>query len=415
MQAKIIHSIRLLAFILLGAILAGEFIVRFGSRTDLDGNDYFNKKIRLYPYQLPIRSLQNKIDDHRSSAHSFLQHDPLLGWSPQPQARSKDGRYIYDQNAIRVESAKMSLSKISNPEVLRIVLFGSAFVHGDELLFADTWGSHLERNLKRAGINAEVLNLGVGGYGMDQSFLRWQKEGRLYSPDVTLFGLTLLDMNSNVNLVRAIYFKDTQIPFSKPRFILENDQLKLVNSPTPEPRKLPQILRAFKSWEPNRHEYWFDPRDYQEHFFLKSKLLALIYTKLRFNPSRVSESDQEGFEDLSFNIIKTFKNEVESSGSKFIVVYLPSKNELKALAKKSEVPTLQFLDRLHQEMPVIRTDQLLLKRGKESGADSFLARHYSPKGSQRIAEAVAAYLMQEPFVMSKKENMNAQPELVPAA
>ena len=41
------------------------------------------------------------------------------------------------------------------------------------------WGFFLERNLTDLGYNVEVMNFGVGGYGIDQIYLRWEIEGNV--------------------------------------------------------------------------------------------------------------------------------------------------------------------------------------------------------------------------------------------
>ena len=45
---------------------------------------------------------------------------------------------------------------------------------------------YLQHKLKDAGIRAEVLNFGVGAYGMDQAYLRWREQGKNFAPDIVI-------------------------------------------------------------------------------------------------------------------------------------------------------------------------------------------------------------------------------------
>ena len=63
---------------------------------------------------------------------------------------------------------------------------------------------------------AEVVNLGVHGYGHDQMLLRYRAEGRRYAPDLVLLGFVADDVGRNL-----LAFRD----YAKPRFLLEGGAL----------------------------------------------------------------------------------------------------------------------------------------------------------------------------------------------
>ena len=48
-----------------------------------------------------------------------------------------------------------------------------------------------EMCIRDSGKATEIINLGVSGYGMDQAFLRWQKLGKKFKPDLVIFGLQM--------------------------------------------------------------------------------------------------------------------------------------------------------------------------------------------------------------------------------
>ena len=58
--------------------------------------------------------------------------------------------------------------------LLRLAVFGDSFTHCDEITYQNCWTSRLESLWP----NTEVLNFGVPGFGPDQAWLRYQRDGR---------------------------------------------------------------------------------------------------------------------------------------------------------------------------------------------------------------------------------------------
>ena len=69
--------------------------------------------------------------------------------------------------------------------VTRIEVFGDSFAFGTEVDDESTYCWVLERILSQA----EVLNFGVPGYGLDQMMLRFQTEGVAFHPDIVVIGI----------------------------------------------------------------------------------------------------------------------------------------------------------------------------------------------------------------------------------
>ena len=215
--------------------------------------------------------------------HVYTGYDPDLGWVQVPNGRSDDGLNFANSAGYRAASTD---APGADPEaargVLRIALFGDSFTHGSQVRFEDSWGYVLERQLNEAGLRAEVLNFGAGGYGMDQAFLRWRKQGRAYRPDVVLFGFLDRDVRRNLNLVRRIGHPTSGNPYSKPRFVLDDGgSLRLINTPTVPLDELPALLRGFEEWEFHNYESGYRPEDYKDPWWIQSRLLGFLEARLR--------------------------------------------------------------------------------------------------------------------------------------
>jgi hypothetical protein len=81
--------------------------------------------------------------------------------------------------------------------------------------------------------SAEIINMGVHGYGQDQMLIFLQEEGIKYKPDIVILGFITADMSRNI-----LQFRD----YTKPRFIVERGRLQLIGSPVPPPE-------YFLKWE----------------------------------------------------------------------------------------------------------------------------------------------------------------------
>ena len=154
------------------------------------------------------------------AARNYIVEDRNCGWAIRPDADSNVGvnpgnyTYRYHSNS---DGFRDDRNPSKTPDKLRIALFGDSFVHADEVDFRDSWGQRMEQETL-AG--AEVLNFGVQGYGTDQSLLHYRELGEFFHPHIVLIGYQFENIGRNVNLLRKLYQPDSNIPFSKPRFVL---------------------------------------------------------------------------------------------------------------------------------------------------------------------------------------------------
>ncbi|MBI4244625.1 MAG: SGNH/GDSL hydrolase family protein [Planctomycetes bacterium] len=104
--------------------------------------------------------------------------DPDLGYT---LGKDKDVGLIKTNNDGMRSDREYSL--LPGPDTLRIAVFGDSFVFGDGENNQSTWPYFLERQVK----NIEVMNFGVSGYGLGQSYLRYLKDGIKFQPDIIMF------------------------------------------------------------------------------------------------------------------------------------------------------------------------------------------------------------------------------------
>mgnify|MGYP001030715601 CR=1 FL=1 len=162
----------------------------------------------------------------RSPDAVFNVEDELLGWNVGGSRESADGLYRTSSEGIR--SAKAGVRLAERPFRWRVALIGDSFTFGEEVPFEQTWGHYLEVGL---GPDVQVLNFGVPSHGMDQTLLKYGRDVRGWNADVTV--LSFLGGNPLRNTNVYLFLRPGQdLPFSKPRFVLRDGRLEVVNAPS---------------------------------------------------------------------------------------------------------------------------------------------------------------------------------------
>jgi hypothetical protein len=115
---------------------------------------------------------------------------PEFGWVLQPDAsyhyRMAEDMVAVQHNSKGFHDTEHGYDKPAG--IRRIVLLGDSFMEAFSVSLEQTLFKQLEQDLAAIGQPAEVINLGVGGYGTLQEYLVFVEEGRRYQPDIVLLG-----------------------------------------------------------------------------------------------------------------------------------------------------------------------------------------------------------------------------------
>jgi len=154
--------------------------------------------------------------------YRFNGYHPLLGYDGLPNVRARFHGQTVTHNAQGNRGDEVRFEK--PPGVKRVVVIGDSQAWGYGVADDQTIPVQLARLLNAdAGARYEVVNLGVGGYGTDQAFLKYLVQGRRYAPDVVV--LTVFK-NDPVENARTVAWG-----VEKPRFYLDGGRLCLGNVP----------------------------------------------------------------------------------------------------------------------------------------------------------------------------------------
>ena len=84
------------------------------------------------------------------------------------------------------------------PGVFRVIALGDSTTEGFEVRQNATYPAVLERYLRKSGINAEVFNTGVSGFGTAEELIYLENEGIKYKPDAVVLGFFGNDFDDNL-------------------------------------------------------------------------------------------------------------------------------------------------------------------------------------------------------------------------
>lgn len=386
------------------SLLSGEMAVRYLVAYDSDGTcrlSILNKTLYLKPFRVPVHAVNDMLEKYRSG-RSYLMYDSTLGWVQRPGSTSENGLYHANREGVRARASDEGTPARSDG--LRVVLLGDSYTHGDEVPFEQTWGAYLEKKLTEAGIQAEIVNLGAPGYGMDQAYLRWKTSGAAFHPDLVIFGFQPENVKRNLNILRMFYHRPSRMPLSKPRFILDGRHLEAINIPTVSPEELLALYAHIERWENRRYEYYYRTADYEEHIWLKSKLVAVVMALIG---QWSAEGEDPAFyaienepSQLALAILSELQSDVERQGAAFLVAAFIPKWNFQYVGAARPLPYQDLLEAVKQRYDTVETAQQLYAQVKEEDINElFVGEHYSAKANEIVAGVIAEAIKQRQSTM----------------
>ena len=190
----------------------------------------------------------------------FYETDANSGHSPIPNIEGwswPENKVYLRYNSEGFRDREHTKTKPAN--TLRIAVVGDSFAEGRQVPLESTFWSVLEERLQLSpaleGINVEVLNFGVSGYGTAEELLTLRQRVWQYSPDVVVLAVTTYnDITDNYRP----FTKAEEIPY----FTLQNGELTLD-----------------ASFRDSRKYLWFDSAAYKAWVFVHnhSRLIQLLH------------------------------------------------------------------------------------------------------------------------------------------
>ncbi|HKX04575.1 MAG TPA: hypothetical protein VJX71_18930 [Methylomirabilota bacterium] len=362
-------------------VAAGEIVTRVLTVQTPEGAQLIGTL--LLPRDWGFEVARNRaLLDRTRLEEPYLVSDELLGWTVGPARRSHDGLNQSSVEGIRSDRAGVSFA--ATHPARRVALVGDSFTFGLDVRYEDSWASRLEQVLRPG---TQVLNFGVSGYGIDQAYLRYTRDVRPWHARVVIFGVFPGDLGRSMGVYPLIYLPGEDLPFAKPRFILKDGGLSLVNVPVPT---MDTVLstRSVSGLPYVDYDMDYHESDWRWRPFHASQLVRAVLSRYPVRSARGPAVSPEALRAVNGELLRDFVRLVRADGSMPLVVYMPGRNDYLAWAQDPKHLPIITRDVLRQ-VGVEFTD-LTPCVGAVPEAERFVAgkRHYSPRTSAAIASCL---------------------------
>jgi len=333
-----------------------------------------------------------------SDSSDLLALDPLLGW--RYRAGHRDAANVINDQGLR---GARRYARRPAPGVLRVAALGDSFVYGSEVNDSAAWPALTERLFPEL----EVLNYGVGGYGVDQAYLRFCTEGMALSPQIVIVSFTTDDLRRVVNVYRR-FISNRELPLIKPRFLLDSrGDLALLPNPAPHRSDYERYEREPRAViELGRYDDWYEPAIYREPLYdysMTVRLLSSFWIRVSrryFAANRLFRNGEFNPTSSAFRIqlalFQQFAAATERAGARPIIAVLPDRESVMQARRGRRTFLTPLVETLaaHGLEYVDVTRAFVDSTARGDAADWFMpGGHYSPAGNAIVARWMGRELL----------------------
>lgn len=224
-------------------------------------------------------------------------YDRELGWTSIPSTYHPDffgtGKYVRT-NAQGYRNDAETTVQVPIGK-LRIICSGDSFTYGQGVANNHVWCHRLSELSKQI----ETVNLGQPGYGVDQMYLRYLKDGIGLEHSIHIFAFVSGDFN---RMGRA-----NQHRHGKPMLELDQDGLRTKNVP------VPRFL-------------WWVSRGVERADFRSIDLVQRVLARL--SPSKISELDENEIRAITSKVFESVKQLSSKNNITPVFVFLPTEKDI---------------------------------------------------------------------------------------
>jgi len=358
------------------------------------------KKHRHIKYEL-FDVISNKhadiINNFIEQKTNYISYSPTLGWTIKENGSSK----LYQANSSGIRSNREYA--ITPPRgIRRVSTFGDSFTHGNDVKNHETFQAIMESYDQ----NIEVINFGVGGFGLDQAYLRYLEDGIQYKSDIVLIGFMSENISRNVNTYRPFYTSNAKIPLTKPRFVIKDGKLSFIPNPIQKLHDYKMLILQPKDVlsEIGINDYYYKKR-YTSNIFDWSPTFRFIKITIHQVVNKKS-SNEDIFMDGQYNvnseafrvtkkIFDEFYKVTINNESIPIILIFPDRGDVVRYHRKKKKrysPLLSYFDSTGYKY----ID--LMDAFENADVENLFVGHYSPLANKLIAK----------YILNHLNNMNNQ-------
>lgn len=319
------------------------------------------------------------VRDRAIAEERHTRYDPELGWVSEPNLSLPD---MYGKGiSLHTNAQGFRGSRPVTPDVppgqRRAICSGDSYTLGYGVDDDHTW-CHLLATLTPG---LETVNMGQGGYGVDQAYLWYRRDAAALQSQIHLFAFITDDfqrMQSNVF-----------IGYGKPLLKLRDGRLAVTNVPVPRPHPLAR---------------WIDAHSGHMHDLATVRLASAIAKKLG-KPEAIGGDQDAAGRTTAARLFADLAALDRSKGTRLALVYLPTPVDYRSheaddwrlftagTARSLGVPFLDLVEALRR-VPANEVDGFFIKapQAQYFGA----AGHYTAPGNAWVAREIHAWMSGPP-------------------
>ncbi|MCP5066491.1 MAG: SGNH/GDSL hydrolase family protein [bacterium] len=304
-------------------------------------------------------------------------YDPDLGWV-MPRRVSKNEAGASSPGAATEEE----FARARTPGQLRVLFVGDSYTFGQNVDNESTFQSILEREYLPG---SEMINLGVSGYGADQSVLMYEKYGQRYAADIVVLGF----------FDRGFYRSFTAFrDYAKPYFFLdEAGRLRLEGTPVVPPETLYQLYASGQRRVGG-----------VLHSYLAGSILGQLDRLIKKGDV---DRDSRSWKLMAL-ILRRFQEQVKADGSTPFLLVFADRPHKCGDCVYSQISKLAEREARNMGLPVLSLREPFLEHPDEEFFNPMGAGgHYNPRGHE-----LAARLLNDALREVLEESLRPEAELV---
>lgn len=345
--------------------------------------------IKYKPIDVISTMHSNIINNFIEQKTNYASFSPTLGWSIKENGSSK----LYQANSSGIRSNK-EYAFTPPRGVRRISTFGDSYTHCDDVNNNETWQAFMESY----DSNIEVINFGVGGFGTDQSYLRYLEEGSQYNSHIVLIGFMSENIYRNVNAYRPFYYPNTGIPLTKPMFVIKDEKLSLIPNQIQRLHDYKMLLHHPQDVfsEIGINDYYYK-KGYTSNIFDWSPTVRLIKILINKVSNRlfqeIIKNGRYNENSKTYRVTKKifdkfYKASIKNNSIPIILIF-PNKKDVVHYQRQKEKrysPLLSYFDSKGYKY----ID--LMDAFENADVKDLFMGHYSPHANQLVAKHIHNYL-----------------------
>lgn len=270
------------------------------------------------------------------------------GWTPKPNQSIEIAGYHYTTNSMGHRSIR---NYQYDPQEYTVLVLGDSFTFGIDANDREDWPGILQLLDERLN----VINLGVGGYGIDQMYITLKETIKLYKPHLVV--AAYIDDNLKRSLLSFRHYK-------KPRFVIRNNKIELTNTPIGSLKKVYKEVKAKHS---------------------RYRLAVPEVLKRVFNLGK------ENLFEINSLIIEEMMKTSKEHKAEFLLVHLAWGNSIREGNSEDEGEAfIQEFINTHDLYAIMTREHFLSKK------QIWSKNHYSRKEAELVAQLVLKKLRELP-------------------